>query len=109
MQILIAKFGASLPRSLMRMKQSIRHVIHACPCVRLDMHHCADDGQYEWHHEQSEHHFQLLIVRQRIPNDGADKRRARAVQNRVQNEQTNRVAKRRRLARWLVPSGMRML
>ena len=44
------------------MKQSIRHVIHACPCVRLDMHHCADDGQYKWHHEQSEHHFHLLIV-----------------------------------------------
>ena len=77
--------------------------------MRLDMHHGADDGQYKRHHKQSEHHFQLLIVRQRIPNDGADKRRARAVQNRVQNEQANSMAKRRRLARGLVRCGMRML
>ena len=91
------------------MKQALRHVINAGPCMRFHMQDRADDGQYKRHHEQSKHHFQLLIVRQRVTNNGADERRAGAVQDRVQNEQANGMAKRRRLARGLVASGMQLL
>ena len=69
----------------------------------------ADDGKNKWHHKQREHNFQLLFVRQRIPNDGADECRARAIQNGVQNKQSDSVAKRRRLARRLMRLGMQML
>ena len=69
----------------------------------------ADDGKNKWHHKQREHNFQLLFVRQRITNDGTNKRRARAIQNGVQNKQSDGVAKRWRLARCLMRLGMQML
>ena len=93
----------------MRMKQSLRHVIHAGPCMRFEMQDSADDGKNQWHHEQGEHNFELLVVWQRITNDGANKRRARAIQNGVQNKQSDGVAKRWRLARCLMRLGMQML
>lgn len=91
------------------MKQPLRHVIHAGPCMRFHMQDRADDGKNQWHHKQREHNFQLLIVWKRITNDGADEGRARAIQNGVQNKQPDGVAKRWRLARRLMRLGMRML
>ena len=104
MQILRAKRGASLPRSLMRMKQSIRHVVHAGPAMRIGMQDCADNGEHQRHHKQRENHLGLLSVGQRITDDGANKRGARAIQNGVQNKQANEVSNWGRLARgnmWL--------
>ena len=77
--------------------------------MRFEMQDSADDGKNQWHHEQGEHNFELLVVWQRITNDGADECRTRAIQNGVQNKQSDSVAKRRRLSRCLMRLGMQML
>ena len=86
------------------MKQSIRHVVHTSPAMRIGMQDCADNGEHQRHHKQRKNHLGLLSVGQRITDDGANKRGARAIQNGVQNKQANEVSNRGRLARgnmWL--------